>query len=275
MKEETLLKEYLKQISKIPLLSFEQELDLAQKIQKGDKIALHQLVEANLRLVVAIARRYVCSELPILDLIQEGNIGLITAAEKYVFSYNVRFSTYACWWIQQAITRGISNKNRIIRLPYRKEEMVRRVKKASSELFQIYGKEPSLMQISEYLGCSKKEVAQAMFYSAKVASLDFTSNEEENIDLLEILSDMTFNPEQEFMKKYTHSYVISLLDDLKASERDIVIKRYNLGYQEKSETLKKIGSDYGVSAETIRQIEKKALKKLRQKKEEIRQFAFC
>lgn len=135
MNDHDSLQEYLKEIRKYPLLSFEEELSLSKKIQEGDLSARKQLIESNLRLVVTVGRKYAAPDMPLLDIIQEGNMGLITAAQKYEFSYNVRFSTYACWWIQQAITRAIANKRRMIRLPFRKEELAGRIRRTSAELY--------------------------------------------------------------------------------------------------------------------------------------------
>ncbi len=274
MSDDNSISEYLKEIRKYPLLSFEEEIELSRKIQNGDIQARKKLIESNLRLVVTVARRYSTTEFPLLDIIQEGNLGLITAAQKYAFSYNVRFSTYACWWIQQSITRAIANKKRLIRLPFRKEEMVNRIRRASSELYQTLSRFPTNEKIAAHIGASTREVADILQCSGCVSSLDIQLDDDDSASLKDLLPDSTYNPEDQFMKKYTHDCILDILSDLKESERDIVIKRYNLDHQKENVTLKAIGLEYGVSAETIRQVEIRALRKLRSRSEEIRQLAY-
>jgi len=274
MSDQDLVNEYLKQIRKYPLLNFEEEIELSRKIQEGDLNARKTLIESNLRLVVTVARKYVAPDLPLLDIIQEGNLGLITAAQKYEFSYNVRFSTYACWWIQQSITRAIANKRRIIRLPFRKEELAGRIRRVSSELYQKLSRYPTNQEIADQLSVSVRDVAEIIRSSSAVASLDISLDEEESASLKDMVPDSTYNPEDVFMKKYTHDCMVDILDELKEGERDIVLKRYNLMNDGKSYTLKAIGAEYGVSAETIRQVELRALRKLKALSTELREIAY-
>ena len=268
------ISDYLKEIRKYPLLDFEQEIELSRRIQGGDLAARKTLIESNLRLVVTVARKYAAPDLPLLDIIQEGNLGLITAAQKYEFSYNVRFSTYACWWIQQAITRAIANKRRLIRLPFRKEELVGRIRRASSELYQRFSRLPTNSEIASHLCIAERDVADIIFCSGNVSSLDVQLDEEDSASLKDLIPDSTYNPEDMFMKKYTQECMLDLLSDLKENERDIMLKRYNLMNDGKTLTLKAIGGEYGVSAETIRQVELRALRKLRGRSEELRQFVY-
>jgi RNA polymerase primary sigma factor len=274
MSDQDSVSEYLKEIRKFPLLSFDEEIDLSHKIQDGDIAARKKLIESNLRLVVTVARKYVAPDLPLLDIIQEGNLGLITAAQKYEFSYNVRFSTYACWWIQQSITRAIANKRRIIRLPFRKEELATRIRRVSSELYQKLSRYPSNEEVATHLNITVQEVSDIIRSASAVASLDIPLDDEESASLKDLISDSTYNPEEVFMKKYTHDSMLNILSELKEGERDIVLKRYNLLDDGNSYTLKAIGVEYGVSAETIRQVELRALRKLKNRSTELREIVY-
>lgn len=265
---------YLKEIRKYPLLSFDEEIDLSKRIQEGDLCARKKLIESNLRLVVTIARKYVTPDLPLLDIIQEGNLGLITAVQKYEFSYNVRFSTYACWWIQQAITRSIANKRRLIRLPFRKEELASRVRRISAELFQKLSRAPTREEIARELRIAPQEVADIMLNSSSITSLDVQLDDEDSASLKDLLPDTTYNPEDVFMKQYTHERMMNILGELKECERDIMTKRYNLQNDGQTYTLKTIGVQYGVSAETIRQVELRAIRKLKIRSDELREMIY-
>ena len=173
--EDDLLTAYFSQIKRASLLSFEEELALSRKIQAGDEAARKRLIEANLRLVVKIAKDFTNSGIALIDLIQEGNIGLIKAASRYDHSRNVRFCTYAAWWIKQSIRRAISNKGRTIRIPQRKEEKLRRVLDVQASLTQARSKEPSVREIAEASGMSEAKVQEIMSYRSNVASLDSRS----------------------------------------------------------------------------------------------------
>lgn len=266
------ISEYLKEIRKYPLLTFERELELSRRIQEGDLSARKQLIESNLRLVVNVARKYATPDLPLLDIIQEGNLGLITAAQKYEFGFNVRFSTYACWWIQQAITRAIANKRRLIRLPFRKEELAGKAKRFSGEFYQKHSRCPSYAETAAALGVSVGEIADIERFADSVTSLDVQLDDDDSPSLKDLIPDTTYNPEELFMKKYTQECMVGMLDSLKAGERDVMLKRYNLTSGEKVSTLKEIGNQYGVSAETIRQIELRALRKLRSQSDKLREI---
>lgn len=268
------ISDYLKEIRKYPLLSFEEEIELSQRIQQGDLAAQKKLIESNLRLVVTVARKYAATDFPLLDIIQEGNLGLITAAQKYEFSYNVRFSTYACWWIQQSITRAIANKRRMIRLPFRKEELAARVRRTSAELFQRFSRNPSREEIAREMNLPVQDISDILMNSGSVTSLDLQLDDDDSASLKDLIADSTWNPEDLFMRQYTRDCMMDVLSDLKDSERDIMMKRYNLHGDGKTYTLKNIGAMYGVSAETVRQVELRALRKLKCRSEELREMMY-
>ncbi|HOU38460.1 MAG TPA: RNA polymerase sigma factor RpoD/SigA [Treponemataceae bacterium] len=274
MNDHDSLQEYLKEIRKYPLLSFEEELSLSKKIQEGDLSARKQLIVSNLRLVVTVGRKYAAPDMPLLDIIQEGNMGLITAAQKYEFSYNVRFSTYACWWIQQAITRAIANKRRMIRLPFRKEELAGRIRRTSAELYQRFSRHPTNEEIARELCLPVREVSDIIVSSGTVSSLDLQLDDDDSLSLKDVLPDRTYCPEEQFMKQYTRDCIMQILEGLKENERDIMIKRYNLDDSGKPVTLKNIGQQYGVSAETIRQVELRVLRKLQARSRELHEMLY-
>ncbi|MBE3063524.1 MAG: sigma-70 family RNA polymerase sigma factor, partial [Spirochaetes bacterium] len=194
------LKAYFSQIKAAKLLTFEEELALSRRIQAGDENARRQLIESNLRLVVRIAKNYLAPEVSILDLIQEGNLGLMRAVAKYDFHKNVRFSTYASWWIKQAIVRSLSNKKRLIRLPHRQEEKLRKINKVYNTLSQVLMREPTLVEIAEEIGLEEAEVASIINSSSSVASLDSSASTESG-SLHDMVEDMSFNPESELMRR--------------------------------------------------------------------------
>ena len=188
------LKAYFDQIKRAKLLTFEEELDLSRRIQAGDESARSQLIESNLRLVVRIAKNYLTPEVSILDLIQEGNLGLMKAVSKYDFRKQVRFSTYASWWIKQAIVRSLSNKKRVIRLPHRQEEKLRRINKVYNNLSQVLMREPSLQEIAQEIGLEEEEVASIINSSSAVASLDSAISADSG-SLHDVVEDNSYDPE--------------------------------------------------------------------------------
>jgi len=269
------LSEYLKEIRKYSLLDFDQEMELSRQIQEGNINARRTLIESNLRLVVTMARKYVNDDCELMDIIQEGNLGLITAAEKYEFSYNVRFSTYACWWIQQSITRALANKRRMIRLPFRKEELANILKRTVTDLYQRLSRNPTNAEIAYEMRISEVEVADILSYSAPVVSLDIVVDTDESVCLQDLIADSTWDPEQVFIKKHAQTVIRTVLDELTLAEQEIIIQRYNLDHKERPLTLKAIGKKRGVSAETIRQVELRALRKLRSNSKKIREEVYC
>jgi RNA polymerase primary sigma factor len=271
--EVSILQTYFNQIKAFPLLSFEEALELSKRIQQGDEDARRRLIEANLRLVIKIARSYVSSGVPLMDIIQEGNLGLIRAAEKYDHSKNIRFSTYASWWIRQAISRYISNKQRVIRLPHRKEILLYRIRKAYQSLSQTLMHQPRAGEIAEYLGVPVEEVDQIINAGNGAISLEMDTRPDESMAIEDLHEDYTYNPERAFLRKSARADTIRFLGMLKDREKRILMYRYQLNGC-KDRTLKTIGDKMGISPETVRQIEIKALKKIRSHAEEFRNCVY-
>jgi RNA polymerase primary sigma factor len=269
---EDTLRAYFDQIKKTPLLTFEEELALSRRIRRGDEAARQQLITANLRLVVRIAKKYMTPDVSLLDLIQEGNLGLIKAASKYDYHRQVRFSTYASWWIKQAIVRALSNKRRVIRLPHRKEEKLRRINKAYNTLSQELKRTPSSQEIAEELGIREQEVDSILGLSNAVVSLDGPTPEQ-NGTLQDLVTDNSYIPEQQLLRSSLHEKTLAFLDTLKEKEKQILLYRFAF-YGGRKYTLKMIGDELGISPETVRQIEIRALRKLKECAAELREFAF-
>ena len=266
------LKAYFNQIKRARLLTFEEELELSRKILAGDEKARAQLIESNLRLVVRIAKNYLTPEVSILDLIREGNLGLMRAASKYDYKKQVRFSTYASWWIKQSIVRSLSNKKRIIRLPHRQEEKLRRINKVYNNLSQVLMREPTLMEIAEEIGLQEAEVASIINSSSSVVSLDSTLSADSG-SLHDVIEDSSFDPGLELMRKTLQKDMLRILDGLQEKERQILLYRFSF-VSGRRYTLKKIGDELGISAETVRQIEIRALKKLRGFSDELKEYVY-
>jgi len=262
---------YIEQIRKIPLLTLEEEQDLSMRIQNGDEAARHRLIESNLRLVIKIAKAYFSSGTTMMDLIQEGNMGLMRAVEKYDLARKVRFSTYAAWWIRQAISRYLSDKKRIIRLPHRKEEVLRKIQQAYHTLSQEYKRQPKLKEIAARIEVPLADVEFIINISHEIISLETGSEDDDFVSILESLEDNTYNPERLLMMKSTREDTLKALGMLKNRERNVLISRYRIDGREQS-TLKKISARMGLSTETIRQIEIKTLKKLRLNAENLRPY---
>jgi len=266
------LKAYFGQIKKAKLLTFEEELDLSRRIQAGDEAARSLLIESNLRLVVRIAKNYLTPEISILDLIQEGNLGLMKAVSKYDYRKQVRFSTYASWWIKQSIVRSLSNKKRAIRLPHRQEEKLRKINKVYNNLSQVLMREPTLVEIAEEIGLHEDEVASIINSSSSVASLDATLSADSG-SLHDVIEDNSFSPDNELMKKTLREDTVKFLGGLQEKERQILLYRFAF-VSGKRYTLKKIGDEMGISPETVRQIELRALKKLKGFSDELKEYVY-
>jgi RNA polymerase primary sigma factor len=262
------IQHYYDQIKKIPLLSFEEELELSKQIQAGNEAARKRLIEANLRLVVKIARVYATVDMPLMDIIQEGNLGLMHAAEKYDHRKQCRFSTYAGWWIRQFIVRSLSTKRRAIRLPLRKEEMLLRIQRAYHTLSQTLTHTPSNKDIAEEVGTTEEEVDFILGIANGFVSLDRDAGTDDSVSMAELQEDYTYNPERNFLKESSRATAIHFLDRLKSREKRILMYRYQLSGGERH-SLKKIGDKMGISAEMVRQIEIKALKKMRSSADEM------
>jgi RNA polymerase primary sigma factor len=264
------LKAYFNQIKDTPLLTFEEELELSKKIQAGDCEARQKLIEANLKLVVKIARIYKTSDVSFLDLIQEGNLGLMKAADRFDFRKNVRFSTYASWWIKQSIVRSLSNKRRAIRLPHRKEEKLRKINKTINALSQKLMRNPEVREIAAELGMNEKEVINILSISNHIVSLDSETNDMSGT-LQEVIEDYSYDPDKEFMQKNLQEETLKHLDQLREKEKEIILYRYSF-FGGKKFTLKTIGARMGISPETVRQIEMRALSKLKENAEDLREY---
>ncbi|NNM67458.1 MAG: RNA polymerase sigma factor RpoD/SigA [Spirochaetales bacterium] len=260
---------YFVEISRTKLLSFEEELELSRKVEKGDTRAQELLIRANLRLVVKIAKAYLHYGLTFLDLIQEGNLGLMTAASKYDYRRQVRFSTYASWWIRQSIIRAISNKTRCIRLPHRKEETLRRILRYVTDL---QGLSPSAEQIARDLDLNKNEVLMLLEMAGPVGSLDKEVNED-NQTVLDTIEDNSYQPDQMLLKECVQEETRKLLSKLLDKERTILMSRFSF-QGEKRETLKNLGNQLGLSPETVRQFELRALQKLRSHSKGLREYLY-
>ena len=261
------VKIYLQQIGKIPLLSAEQELDLAKKIRENhDEFSKDLLVNANLRLVVSIAKRYIGRGLSFLDLIQEGNVGLMKAAGRFDYSKGYKFSTYATWWIQQAITRAIADKARIIRLPMHMIESLGKIRRATLDLTTELGHTPTKQEIAYRLGVSVNKLTAIVKSAQSTISMDTptSSSPEETSKIADfIVDEVSIAPEKRVTQENLFDDIRRMLNQLSPKERDVLILRYGLDNNGDKKTLDEIGSQYGVSRERIRQIENRAIAKLK------------
>lgn len=257
------LRLYLREISRVPLLSAQDELALARRVERADRQARNHLIEANLRLVVAIAKKYVGQGLPLEDLVGEGNIGLIRAVAKFDPSKGFRFSTYATWWIKQAITRSILEGTRAVRLPVYIMEEVMRVKRTTRQLYQELGREPTPVQIGERLGITGDRVNELLIWAEKVFSLDAPLSEEEENSLGDIIEDaQTQGPADSTDRAMLREEVRRVLNNLTPRERQVIALRFGL-VDDHDHTLEEVGKKLKVTRERVRQIEERAIRKLR------------
>lgn len=255
------LKAYCASIRAIGLLTTEEEKSLADRIAQGSGEARARLIEGNLRLVIKIAKAYRTTGMPLMDLIQEGNIGLIKAAERYDGARNVRFSTYATWWIRQSIMRALVNTGRAIRLPHRKEELLKHIQATIGIMSQKLKRSPTTAELATELNMPAAELGELCSMGIAPSALE-RDNEDEG-SLLEVYEDFSYSPEREFEKSYIREETEKLLLELEEKERGILATRFELfGCARK--TLKQMGAELGISPETVRQAEKRAVSKLRQ-----------
>jgi RNA polymerase primary sigma factor len=265
------LRAYFNKLKDIPLLSIEDELELSRRVREGDETARSRFIEANLRLVVKIARGYLAGDISFMDLIQEGNIGLMHAVEKFDPSRQIRFSTYAAWWIRQSVSRFLSNKRRAIRLPNRKEEALRKIKQAFYDLSQVYGRQPKIREVADSIGIPQEDVEFLLNLTNDLIPFETESGDGEALAVAEYHEDYTYSPEHALMKKSSREATLKVLNHLKDREKRILMYRYQLD-GERQHTLKTIGEKMGISLETVRQIEMKALRKLRPHAKDLRNF---
>ena len=257
------VKVYLKEIGRVPLLSPEEEIDLAIRIAEGDERAKKRLSEANLRLVVSIAKRYLGRGMQFLDLIQEGNLGLIKAVEKFDYTKGFKFSTYATWWIRQAITRAIADQARTIRIPVHMVETINKVKKVSSQLLHTNGHEPTADEISAELDMPVDKVREIMRVAQEPVSLETPIGEEEDSHLGDFIPDDDAPaPADAASHTLLKEQLANVLDTLTPREEKVLRLRFGLE-DGRSRTLEEVGKEFNVTRERIRQIEAKALRKLR------------
>jgi RNA polymerase primary sigma factor len=257
------LRLYLREISRIPLLSAVNESRLAERAEQGDRDARNHLIEANLRLVVSIAKKYVGQGLSLEDLIGEGNIGLIRAVTKFDYRKGFRFSTYATWWIKQAITRAILEGTRTVRLPVYIMEEVMRVKRTTRQLYQQLGREPTPEAIGEQLGMTPERVSELLIWAEKVFSLDAPLSEEEENTLGDIIEDSNGRGPMELTdQQLLREEIRKVLGQLTLRERQVIELRFGL-VDDHDHTLEEVGKKLKVTRERVRQIEERAIRKLR------------
>ena len=254
---------YLKEIGKVPLLSADQEIALAQRMEQGDQEAKKKLAEANLRLVVSIAKRYVGRGMLFLDLIQEGNLGLIKAVEKFDYTKGYKFSTYATWWIRQAITRAIADQARTIRIPVHMVETINKLMRVSRQLLQELGRDPQPEEIAKRMEMPVSKVREIMKISQEPVSLETPIGEEEDSHLGDFIPDEDIPvPAEAAAFTLLKEQLIEVLDTLTEREQKVLRLRFGLD-DGRARTLEEVGKEFSVTRERIRQIEAKALRKLR------------
>ena len=257
------VKMYLKDIGRVPLLSAEEETELARRMMEGDEQAKRLLSEANLRLVVSIAKRYMGRGMQFLDLIQEGNLGLMKAVEKFDYQKGFKFSTYATWWIRQAITRAIADQARTIRIPVHMVETINKLVRVSRRLLQEFGREPTTAEIAEQMGVPEEKVREIQKIAQDPVSLETPIGEEEDSHLSDFIEDeRSAAPTDAVAFTMLKEQLLGVLDTLTPREEKVLRLRYGLD-DGRPRTLEEVGKEFNVTRERIRQIEAKALRKLR------------
>lgn len=257
------VKAYLKSIGNHPRLTAEQEKILSARALNGDRAAVNELVECNLLLVVSVAKKYYGCGLPLLDLIQEGNLGLIKAAEKYDGTKGFRFSTYATYWIRQAISRALGDQSRTIRIPANMVELLSKVKKATAELTQSMKRQPTDKEIAAHLGIELDKVQTVMDIAQCTTSLDTPVDDEGETSMGDLIADHSIeNPMAAMIREANAQIIANVFDTLAPREAEILRMRFGIN-MEKAMTLEEVGQHYGLTRERIRQLENKAIRKLR------------
>ena len=259
------VKMYLKDIGKVPLLTGEEEVDLAKRMLDGDMYAKNKLSESNLRLVVSIAKRYVGkTSMQFLDLIQEGNIGLLKAVEKFDYTKGFRFSTYATWWIRQSITRAIADQARTIRIPVHMVETINKLNRTTRQLLQKFGRDPTTAEIAEAMGVTEDKVSEVQRIAQDPISLESSIGEEQDSKIQDIVEDENaLSPMEVTEQTLLKEQLLAVIETLTPREQKVIRLRYGLD-DGHPRTLEEVGREFNVTRERIRQIEAKALRKLRQ-----------
>jgi RNA polymerase primary sigma factor len=261
--DDEIIKYYLRQVQKTRLLSAERERDLAVLISQGDKAARHEMIVSNLRLVVKIAKRYMFRGLPFIDLIEEGNVGLIKAVDRFKLSKECRFSTYATWWIRQSVERALINQSRIVRIPVHVSDDIHRMLKVSNRLSKVMNREPTIREIAAEMEFTPAQVRRLMILLKKTCSFEQPINENAEFLLSDTIEDPSaVSPVELFENLNTFEMVNRFMDALNDNEKRILQLRFGLGDGE-PQTLDTIGRGFGVTRERIRQLEARALQKLR------------
>lgn len=256
------VKIYLRQIGKFPILDAEVEINLAKEIQNGNKQAINKLVESNLRLVVSVAKRFYGKGLTFLDLIQEGNIGLMRAAERFDYTKGFRFSTYATWWIRQSITKALAVQTRLIKIPTNLTDSVNKISKAFNHFTQCYGHEPNLKELSKETGLTEKKIMELMDISKDTVSLEVPVGDDKETEMGELIADPDISsPIDSLIREENLQTIFNVLETLSEREKEILI--YRFGLKGAPKTLEEIGTIFNLSRERVRQLEEKALRRLR------------
>jgi RNA polymerase primary sigma factor len=269
-----ILATYVNKIKTIPLLTEAEEHDLVARIKTGDEEARRRLIEANLRLVIKVGRSFMVNDVPFMDIIQEGNLGLIRACEKYDCEHNARFSTYATWWIKQTIGRFLANKRRTIKLPNRKENCLKTIQHVYHELCQQYKRLPKAAEIARAVGIPADEVEMILGMSGSIFSLDNARADEDHSSIIETQEDYTYSPVRELLRRSSRQDTLHFLRRLKEKERRIILYRYQF-IPNAPRTFQKIGEQLGISPEAVRQIELRALRKIRKSSDELRACVYA
>jgi RNA polymerase primary sigma factor len=256
------LRQYLRAIGRVPLLRSKEEVALAKRIERGDMAAKQHMVEANLRLVVSIAKGYIGRGLTLLDLIQEGSLGLIRAVEKFDYRRGYKFSTYATWWIRQAVTRALADKARTIRIPVHVVERLNKLTNAERQLIQKLGREPSAAEIAAELGCSVREVREVLRVAQQPVSLEKPMGEEDDAALADFVEDVSSqSPFEVASETSRRENIARVLASLPQREREVIEMRYGIAGG-RARTLEEVGLAFNITRERVRQIENRTLKRL-------------
>jgi len=264
-RQQRMLDQYLQEIGKIELLEPEEEVELARRIKEGDQEALHKLTRANLRFVVSVAKKYQGQGLSLADLINEGNYGLIKAAQRFDETRGFKFISYAVWWIRQAILQALAEQSRVVRLPLNRIGTISKIRKASARLQQEYERKPNIEELAEELEIDVRKVREAMQHTSRHLSMDAPFNEEDDNSLLDVLPDEeSDDPDEDMIDESVKIDIERALSMLHAREAEITRLYFGIG-REHPLTLEEIGKRFDLTRERVRQIKEKALRKLRQR----------